>query len=413
MPVTDNSIDAAAIDKASSLVEALSYIQRFHNKVVVVKVGGSIMDDEKALTDLLNDIVFMNYVGMQPILVHGGGKAINQAMETAGIQPQMVMGRRYTDERDAGDCRACAVQSDQRVHREFHSGAGLRGDGAPFAFQRRAVCGENLSEGPDGRRIDLGLVGDVTTVNARLLQLLVQADSIPCIATIARDAAGNKLNVNADTAAGAVAAAMKAEKLVVVSDTHGIRTSRAIPTSLVRHLTDRSDRRAGEKRCHHQRHASEGGGLRHRPSGRREQNTHHRRPNSPRSLAGNLHRSRHRDRDRAVGHEALHRHRRLHVARIGTHSWKWPRSSRRNIGPNRRNDPILAGKTLAMIFEKPSLRTRVSFAVAMTHLGGNGLLLRDEEVGLGKREPVQDVARVLSGMCDGIMARTFAHEKIV
>jgi acetylglutamate kinase len=91
--------------------------------------------------------------------------------------------------------------------------------------------------GPDGRRIDLGLVGDVTSVNARLLQLLVQADSIPCIATIARDAAGNRLNVNADTAAGAVAANMKAEKFVVVSDTHGIRTDPQDPASLVRHLT--------------------------------------------------------------------------------------------------------------------------------------------------------------------------------
>src|SRR6201747_2990068 len=88
-----------AINKASALVEALPYIQRFHNKVVVVKVGGSIMDDEHALTDLLNDIVFMNYVGMQPILVHGGGKAINEAMEKSGLVPQMVMGRRYTDER--------------------------------------------------------------------------------------------------------------------------------------------------------------------------------------------------------------------------------------------------------------------------------------------------------------------------
>src|SRR5215218_3229631 len=77
-----------------------------------------------------------------------------------------------------------------------------------------------------------------------------------------------------------------------------------------------------------------------------------------------------------------------------------------------RNDPLLAGKTLAMVFEKPSLRTRVSFSVAMTHLGGQGLILRDEEVGLGKREPVQDVARVLSGMVDGIMARTFEHEKV-
>src|SRR3954466_16008239 len=77
-----------------------------------------------------------------------------------------------------------------------------------------------------------------------------------------------------------------------------------------------------------------------------------------------------------------------------------------------RNDPILAGKTLALIFEKPSLRKRVSFSVAMTHLGGSGLILRDEEVGLGKREPVQDVARVLSGMVDGIMARTFEPEKV-
>src|SRR5438445_12029500 len=77
-----------------------------------------------------------------------------------------------------------------------------------------------------------------------------------------------------------------------------------------------------------------------------------------------------------------------------------------------RNDPVLAGKTLAMIFEKPSLRTRVSFAVAMTHLGGSGLVLRPDEVGIGIREPVQDVARVLSGMCDGIMARTFEHEKV-
>jgi ornithine carbamoyltransferase len=85
---------------------------------------------------------------------------------------------------------------------------------------------------------------------------------------------------------------------------------------------------------------------------------------------------------------------------------------KRQLKTSGRNDPVLASKTLAMIFEKPSLRTRVSFAVAMTQLGGNGLLLRDEEVGIGRREPVQDVARVLSGMCDGIMARTFEHDKV-
>jgi len=88
-----------AINKATALVEALGYIQRFHDKTVVVKIGGSIMDDETVLTNILTDIVFMNYVGMQPVLVHGGGKAINEAMEKAGLTPQMVMGRRYTDER--------------------------------------------------------------------------------------------------------------------------------------------------------------------------------------------------------------------------------------------------------------------------------------------------------------------------
>src|SRR6185503_15827839 len=92
-------------------------------------------------------------------------------------------------------------------------------------------------QGEGGRRIDLGLVGEVKSVNARLLQLMVQADSIPCIATIARDEAGGRLNVNADTAAGAVAAAMKAEKLVVVSDTHGIRSDPKDPNSRVSHLT--------------------------------------------------------------------------------------------------------------------------------------------------------------------------------
>ena len=233
----ENGIDKLAIDKASALVEALGYIQRFHNKVVVVKVGGSIMDDEKALTDLLNDIVFMNYVGMQPVLVHGGGKAINQRMETAGLQPQMVMGRRYTDERTLAIAEQVLCNEINEFIVNFIQTQGCEAMGLHSLSSVVLFAEKTYLPGPDGRRIDLGLVGEVTSVNARLLQLLVQADSIPCIATIARDAAGNKLNVNADTAAGAVAAAMKAEKLVVVSDTHGIRTDPKDPDSLVRHLT--------------------------------------------------------------------------------------------------------------------------------------------------------------------------------
>src|SRR5687768_16858307 len=188
-----------AINKAAGLVEALGYIQRFHNKVIVVKVGGSIMDDEMALSNILTDIVFMNYVGMQPVLVHGGGKAINEAMKTAGLEPQMVMGRRYTDERTLAIAEHVLCNQINRFIVNFIQSQGCEAMGLHSLSSVVLFAEKTFLSGPDGRRIDLGLVGEVKSVNARLLQLLVQADSIPVIATIARDQAGGKLNVNADT----------------------------------------------------------------------------------------------------------------------------------------------------------------------------------------------------------------------
>ncbi|MGB7161370.1 MAG: acetylglutamate kinase [Tepidisphaeraceae bacterium] len=226
-----------AINKAAGLVEALPYIQRFHDKVIVVKIGGSIMDDEAALSAILTDVVFMNYVGMQPVLVHGGGKAINEAMKTAGLEPQMVMGRRYTDDRTLAIAEHVLCNQINRMIVNFVQSQGCEAMGLHSLSSVVLFAEKTFFPGPDGRRIDLGHVGEVKSVNARLLQLLVQADSIPCIATIARDNAGGKLNVNADTAAGAVAAAMKAEKLVVVSDTHGIYRDMSDPSSRVSHLT--------------------------------------------------------------------------------------------------------------------------------------------------------------------------------
>src|SRR3954470_16644775 len=226
-----------AINKASGLIEALAEIQRFHDKVVVVKVGGSIMDDEEALSAILTDIVFMNYVGMQPVLVHGGGKAINDGMEKAGLEPQWVQGRRYTDERTLAIAEHVLCNQINKFIVNFVQAAGCEAMGLHSLTSNVLFAEKAYLQGPDGRRIDLGFVGEVKSVNARLLKLLVQADTIPCIATIARDAAGQRLNVNADTAAGAVAAAMKAEKFVVVSDTHGIRSDPKDPESLVKHLT--------------------------------------------------------------------------------------------------------------------------------------------------------------------------------
>ena len=232
----EQAISEASV-KAEALVEALSYIQRFHHKVVVVKVGGSIMDDELALSQLLTDIVFMNYVGMQPVLVHGGGKAINDAMKTAGLQPQWVQGRRYTDERTLAIAEHVLCNQINKFIVNFMEAQGCEAMGLHSLTSNVLFAEKTYLQGPDGRRIDLGMVGEVKEVNARLLHLLVQADAIPCIATIARDNAGGRLNVNADTAAGAVAAAMKADKLVVVSDTHGIRTNVEDPASRVSHLT--------------------------------------------------------------------------------------------------------------------------------------------------------------------------------
>lgn len=226
-----------AIDKAKGLVEALAYIQRFHDKTIVVKVGGSIMDDEQTLSSILTDIVFMNYVGMQPILVHGGGKAINEAMEKAGLTPQMVMGRRYTDERTLAIAEHVLCNQINRGIVNFIQSQGCEAMGLHSLSSVVLFADKAYITGDDGRRIDLGLVGDVRQVNSRLLELLVKADAIPVIATIARDVAGGKLNVNADTAAGAVAAAVKAEKIVVVSDTHGIRRNVADPDSRISSLT--------------------------------------------------------------------------------------------------------------------------------------------------------------------------------
>src|SRR5918996_5669142 len=214
-----------AINKAAGLVEALSYIQRFHDKVIVVKIGGSIMDDEAALGTILTDVVFMNYVGMQPVLVHGGGKAINEAMKTAGLTPQMVMGRRYTDDRTLAIAEHVLCNQINKFIVNFIQAQGCEAMGLHSLSSNVLFAEKAYLKSEEGRRIDLGLVGEVKSVNARLLQLLVQADSIPVIATIARDQAGGRLNVNADTAAGAGAAAMKGEKLVGVSDTPGIRSN--------------------------------------------------------------------------------------------------------------------------------------------------------------------------------------------
>jgi acetylglutamate kinase len=226
-----------AINKAEALVEALDYISKFQGKIVVVKLGGSIMDDEAAQAMLLADVMFMSTVGMQPVLVHGGGKAITAKMAEAGLEAHFVGGFRYTDERTLAIVEhvLCGEINNFLVKTLNSLGAMAMG---LHSLSSCVLFGEKMFLEEQDRRIDIGLVGRVTDVNAHLLRVLCKAGTIPVIAPIARDMGGSKLNVNADTAAGEVAAALKAEKLVVLSDTHGIRTRRDDANSLASTLTE-------------------------------------------------------------------------------------------------------------------------------------------------------------------------------
>ena len=222
-----------AIQKAKALIESMEYIRRFNDKIVVVKVGGSILDDKPLQKKLLTDIAFMATVGMRPIIVHGGGKAISRAMSDAGLEPTWVHGRRYTDQ------RTLAIVEHTLVHKvNTPICEELKEIGCDvMALHSLSSCvlfGEILQlTGENGRKLDIGFVGQVKKINTELLKTLCDAGTIPVIASVACDKAGNKLNVNADNAAGMVAAALKAEKLVVLSDTHGILTDIDVPESRI------------------------------------------------------------------------------------------------------------------------------------------------------------------------------------
>ena len=226
-----------AIAKAKTLIEALGYIQRFAGQVVVIKLGGSVQESPEALKGMMTDVVFMNTVGMRPIIVHGGGKAISNAMAESGLEVQFVQGRRYTDQRTLNVVEhvLCNQINDNisEVIEELGSKA--------MSLHTLSSCvlfGQKLFLDDDGRKVDLGSVGEVTSVNSKLIELLCQADTVPVIAPLARDKTGAKLNCNADTAAGEVAACLKANKLVMVTDTHGIRRDVDDPESVITSATE-------------------------------------------------------------------------------------------------------------------------------------------------------------------------------
>ena len=226
-----------AIKKAKAMIEAMEYIRRFNGKIVVVKLGGSILDDMDLQRKLLTDIVFMSTVGMRPLIVHGGGKAITKAMNEAGLEPVWVHGRRYTDQRTLAIAEHTLVHKVNQPICDTITDLGCESMGWQ-ALISCVVFSEPLKLKVDGRSLDLGYVGQVNKINADLLTTLCASGTIPVIAPVACDKTGGKLNVNADSAAGKVAAAVKAEKLVVVSDTHGILSDVKDPASTISSLSE-------------------------------------------------------------------------------------------------------------------------------------------------------------------------------
>jgi acetylglutamate kinase len=220
------------IKKANVLVEALPYIRTFAGKTVVIKYGGKAMTDEALKDGFALDVVLMRYVGLNPVIVHGGGPQINRMLDTLGLEAKFRHGVRVTDR---ATMEIVEMVLGGKINKEIvallnqHGGkaVGLTGkDGGLIHAKPLTVKAwtESLGTEPDGSPDDdFGLVGEVQSINPRVIEKLQQDNFIPVIAPIGTDRAGNTYNINADPVAGAIAAALKAEKLLVLTDVKGIR----------------------------------------------------------------------------------------------------------------------------------------------------------------------------------------------
>ncbi len=225
-----------AIQKADTLIEALAWIRQFRGRTTVIKLGGSIMADVDALRHVLLDIVFMETVGMRPVIVHGAGPAINTAMEEAGIAPNFIHGRRVTDQvtlRIVQDVLAGKVNRQLAELIEDIGGRAmtLNFDSTPVLF------GEQLELVLEGENVDLGFVGQVTRIDQMVIDNLCYAGTVPIIPSMCTDDQGQVYNVNADSAATMVARLLGAEKLIFLSDVNGVREDKDDPSTLIASLS--------------------------------------------------------------------------------------------------------------------------------------------------------------------------------
>lgn len=218
--------------KAKVLLEALPYIQDFRGSTFVVKYGGSFMDDPDpaARTRVAYDIAFLAAVGINVVVVHGGGKAITKAMESSGLKANFINGLRVTDEATVAVVKKTL---DEIVNKDVCDAVASAG-GKPkgLAGDTVLVC-QKLTQDDDGNQIDLGYVGDVTEVKVKLIKKEIADGNIPIISPVAEGYDGKPYNVNADLVAGRVASALRARRLVYMSDVPGLLSAPPDPESLI------------------------------------------------------------------------------------------------------------------------------------------------------------------------------------
>lgn len=218
------------LEKAEILIEALPYIQRFNRKTIVIKYGGSAMIDDELKKNVIEDAVLLKLVGFKPVIVHGGGREISRWVEKVGMKPEFINGLRVTDK----DTMELAEMVLARVNKELVAmvqslgvkAAGICGkDGGLLKVDRKYSDGK-----------DIGFVGDIKEVDIKIIEDLLDDDFLPIVFPVGMDDSFRTYNINADEAAGAIAKALKAEKLAFLSDVEGVRRNADDPDSVISEL---------------------------------------------------------------------------------------------------------------------------------------------------------------------------------
>ncbi|MBI3991285.1 MAG: acetylglutamate kinase [Candidatus Omnitrophica bacterium] len=229
------------IKKADVLIEALPYLRNFKNKVIVVKYGGSSLEEEKARDGILQDLIFMNCVGMKPVLVHGGGPAISQKMREKGKKPEFVDGLRITDK----ETIAIVEEELERINEDIVKYIrGWDGNARGLSGKRDGIIRVKKVEAS----IDVGYVGEITSIFTGPVKEALNEGAIPVIAPLGLGANKQAYNVNADSAAAELAVALNAEKLVVITNVRGILRNREDPGSLISTLRNEDAKQLIESR---------------------------------------------------------------------------------------------------------------------------------------------------------------------